>query len=187
VTIERGLVSVMDDAAAAEERAAVDDRLARFVAVHYDRLIRLANLVSRDGPDAADAVQLALEIAWRRRATLSAADSMKPWLDRIVVREAVRVARRRESRLVRLLRAAPDVAWVAPRRGSEPDHALWIAFQAAYRRLPPEQRAAVALHLHAGYSVAETAELVDAPPETVRSRLRLAKERLRRELPEEER
>jgi DNA-directed RNA polymerase specialized sigma24 family protein len=40
----------------------------------------------------------------------------------------------------------------------------------------------VALHLHAGYTVSETAELVGAPIETVRSRLRVAREHLRREL-----
>ena len=52
----------------------------------------------------------------------------------------------------------------------------------AFATLSPEQRAVVALHLYAGYSVLETAALVDAPIETVRSRLRLARERLRREL-----
>jgi DNA-directed RNA polymerase specialized sigma24 family protein len=38
------------------------------------------------------------------------------------------------------------------------------------------------LHLYAGYSVAETAEIVGAPVETARSRLRLARQRLRMEL-----
>ena len=52
------------------------------------------------------------------------------------------------------------------------------------RRLPAAQRTVLALHYDAGYSVAETAALVNAPVETVRSRLRLARERLRREHPE---
>jgi DNA-directed RNA polymerase specialized sigma24 family protein len=42
----------------------------------------------------------------------------------------------------------------------------------------------VALHLYAGHSVAETADIVGAPLETVRSRLRLARERLRHALEE---
>ncbi len=54
--------------------------------------------------------------------------------------------------------------------------------KAAFARLSSEQRAVVALHLYAGYSVAETAELVGAPLETARSRLRLARQRLRMEL-----
>jgi len=51
--------------------------------------------------------------------------------------------------------------------------------------LPADQRAVVALHLHLGYSIAETAEVVGAPPETVRSRLRLARQRLRHALGED--
>ena len=42
----------------------------------------------------------------------------------------------------------------------------------------------VALHLYAGYSVEETARVLQIPFDTVRSRLRAARERLRRELGE---
>jgi RNA polymerase sigma-70 factor (ECF subfamily) len=61
----------------------------------------------------------------------------------------------------------------------------WIALVQSFRRLPLEQRAAVALHLYAGYPVEETADLMGASVETTRSRLRLARQRLRRELGEE--
>ena len=60
-------------------------------------------------------------------------------------------------------------------------HAL-TELRLAYEMLPADQRAAIALHLHLGYSVAETADIVGAPVETVRSRLRLGRERLRRQL-----
>jgi DNA-directed RNA polymerase specialized sigma24 family protein len=49
----------------------------------------------------------------------------------------------------------------------------------AYESLPANQRVAVALHLHLGYSVGETAQLMGAPVETVRSRLKVGRERLR--------
>jgi RNA polymerase sigma-70 factor (ECF subfamily) len=58
------------------------------------------------------------------------------------------------------------------------------ALHDAFARLPPDQRAVVALHVHLGYSIAETAELVGAPVETVRTRVRRAKDRLRQELEE---
>ena len=54
----------------------------------------------------------------------------------------------------------------------------------AYEALPAEQRAVIALHLHYGYSVAETAGIVGAPVETVRSRLRVGRGRLRHALEE---
>jgi RNA polymerase sigma-70 factor (ECF subfamily) len=52
----------------------------------------------------------------------------------------------------------------------------------AFEGLPAEQRAVVALHLYEGYPVEETAQLMGAGIETTRSRLRLARQRLRREL-----
>ena len=67
--------------------AALDD----FVVEPYDRLVRLARLICRDGSDAADAVQVALEQAWRRRPSRRDGGSLRPWLDRIVVREAIRI------------------------------------------------------------------------------------------------
>jgi len=75
-----------------------DTALAEFVALHYDRLVRLARLVCRDGVDACDAVQVGLEQAWRRRSSLRDDARLRPWLDRIVVREAIRIGRSRQSR-----------------------------------------------------------------------------------------
>jgi len=59
-----------------------------------------------------------------------------------------------------------------------------IDLHIAYESLPAAQRAVVALHLYAGYSVLETAAIVGVPVETARSRLRLARERLRAQLGE---
>jgi RNA polymerase sigma-70 factor (ECF subfamily) len=182
-TIVRELAP-MGEAAVTSDAA--DARLADFVAAHYHRLVRLAFLVCRDGPDAADAVQAGLERAWKRRADLRDDASMRTWLDRIVVREAIRLSGRRRTLLGRILGSgsrdeeAPDPP--DPRAESA---LAWTDVREAYARLGPEQRAVVALHLWAGYSVAETADMVGAPLETVRSRLRLARERLRRDLGDE--
>jgi RNA polymerase sigma-70 factor (ECF subfamily) len=164
----------------ARERDASD--LASFVTEHYDRLLRLAWLVCRDGADAGDAVQAGLEIAWRRRGTLRDRSSLRSWLDRIVVREAGRIAKRRRGFLGRLFSPRPEVSWIEPMDERIPDRDDRMALRAALARLSPDHRAVVALHLHAGYTVSETAELVGAPIETVRSRLRVAREHLRREL-----
>jgi RNA polymerase sigma-70 factor (ECF subfamily) len=164
--------------------SAADVALADFVSEHYDRLLRLARLVCDDASDAADAVQLGFEQAWRRRATLRDVTRTRPWLDRIVVREAIRVSRKRRSWLGRLSRSAQDDSWIELGDPHGDQIPAWTALRTAFAELSPEQRAVVSLHLHAGYSVSETAELVGAPLETVRSRLRLAKQRLRRELKE---
>jgi RNA polymerase sigma-70 factor (ECF subfamily) len=157
--------------------------LAQFVAEHYQRLFRLAMLVCRDPSDASDAVQLGLERAWRQRGALRDDSSMRSWLDRIVVNESIRHTRRRSSWLNRLMPAAGP-RWIDPIDERTAQGDAWVSLREAYDRLSPEQRAVIALHLHAGYSITETAELVGAPIETVRSRLRLAKDRLRREMGE---
>jgi RNA polymerase sigma-70 factor, ECF subfamily len=158
--------------------------LEAFVDEHYDRLLRLAWLVCRDGSDAGDAVQLGLEQAWKSRAKLRDGASLQPWIDRIVVREAGRIAKRRRGLMARIFSPRPGVAWIEPADQRIGDRADRIALRAAFDRLSPDHRAVVALHLHAGYSVAETADIVGAPIETVRSRLRVAKEHLRHELGE---
>jgi RNA polymerase sigma-70 factor (ECF subfamily) len=161
-----------------------DAAIEAFVAEHYDRLLGLARLICRDPNDGGDAVQIGLELAWRRRATLRDEAGLRSWLDRIVMREAIRIAKRRQSRLTRLITPRPDVTWVdiPDRRETEPS--TFVALRTAFSRLSPEQRAAVALHLHLGYTVAETAQIVGAPEETIRSRLRLARQRLRSEFEE---
>jgi len=166
------------------ERGRADAAIAAFVTEHYDRLLGLARLICRDTADAADAVQIGLEQAWRGRSGLRDETRLRPWLDRIVTREAVRISKSRQSWFSRVFTPRPDVKWIEPadRTASEPP--TFVALRAAFRTLSPEQRAVVGLHIHLGYSVAETAAIVGTPDETVRSRLRLAKERLRSQLEE---
>ncbi len=167
--------------AAAPTATSLETQLVEFFSAHYPRLIRLAALVCYAGVPPEDAVQAAMEQAWRRRGSLRDAGSMRPWLDRITVREAIRLNRRPWWR-----REQPHTDHV--RLLQDPSTTLGtdrLALKAAFAVLPVEQRAAVVLHLHLGYSVEETARTMDASLETTRSRLRLARQRLRRELAEE--
>lgn len=151
------------------------DSLETFVSEHYGRLIRLAALVCRSVDEAEDAVQSGLERAWRKRDALRDPASLRSWLDRIVVREAIRVKRGRLNTVDGL---------VLDRYGAETADAT-AALRIAFEQLSADQRAAVVLHMYMGYPVATTAEMLGARTETVRSRLRLARERLRHLLAEE--
>jgi len=168
------------DASAAD--GLTDAALSSFVVEHYGRLLGLARLICGDPLDAADVVQVGLEQAWRNRAALQETSRLRAWLDRIVAREAVRFSVRRRSWRGRI--SGQGIAWLDPHDPAgdlAPDMA---ALRDAFARLPPDQRAVIALHVHLGYSIAETAELVGAPVETVRTRVRRAKDRLRQELEE---
>jgi RNA polymerase sigma-70 factor (ECF subfamily) len=178
-----------DPGVASAVRAATADlerELVRLVVSNHGRLIRLAGLICDRSSDAEDAVQTAFEQAWRRRTTLRNPDRISAWLDRIVVREAIRLSGRRHGLLARL-QSEPrsldltDQSIDQP-QARDPEPAIRVALRVAYAQLPPPQRAVIALHLYAGYSIVETADAVGAPVETVRSRLRLARERLRAQL-----
>ncbi len=159
----------------------LEGQLADFFGLHYDRLVRLAALVCHADVSVEDAVQAAMEQAWRRRHTLRDPNLLRPWLDRIVVRESVRLNRRPWwGRFTQGSDAQEGAAQVPDRRARVDP--TWIALSVVFRTLPAEQRAVVALHLYEGYPVDETAEMMGASIETTRSRLRLARQRLRREL-----
>jgi RNA polymerase sigma-70 factor (ECF subfamily) len=172
--------------AAIEEGASdLEGQLTDFFGLHYDRLVRLAALVCHADASVEDAVQAAMEQAWRRRHTLRDPNLVRAWLDQIVVRESIRLNRRPWwSRFTQRIDADPAPELPDRRPGVDP---AWIALSVAFRTLPAEQRAVVALHLYEGYPVDETAELMGVSVETTRSRLRLARKRLRRELGEDER
>lgn len=166
----------------------LDRDLVEFVRQHQPRLIRLAALVCHNVADAEDAVQAGLEQAWRRRRTLRDPQKLPAWLDRIIVREAIRLDRREAPLLSRLFGGPREIVMssvdLTDRVGSSVTGR--DAIRIAYDALPAAQRAVVALHLYAGYSMPETAAIVGSSLETVRSRLRLARARLRRQLGEDE-
>ena len=176
---EREALARADEIGATQTRielASVD----AFVRAHYPRLIRLAGLITRDGDQAQDAVQAALERAWRKRSDLRDPTRLRSWLDRIVAREAIRQTR--GSGLSAHMRRAPE-DWIQ-HPSTVPEPADMVVLRDALGRLSPNHRAVIALHLHAGYSVEETARTLGVPFDTVRSRLRAARERLRQALAE---
>ena len=163
--------------------ASVEDELAAFFDAHYERMVRLAGLVCRRGDLAEDAVQAAMEQAWRRRSSLRDPGRMRWWLDRIVVRETIRMNRRPWWSRLTAVHTDEQAALLPDPAGETTPQRMALA--AAFAMLTPEQRAACVLHLHLGYGVAETAELMGAGLETTRSRLRLARRRLRADLSED--
>jgi RNA polymerase sigma-70 factor (ECF subfamily) len=176
-------VSRTDERTDALQREALRERtLETFFEAHYRRLVGLAGLVCGDISSAEDIVQTALERAWRSRGSLEDDVRLRSWLDRIVVREAARERRARRMWLSRVIRPVvgdmgADYAQIEdPAADSLVDR---TALRSAFEGLTVAQRAVVVLHLHAGYTVEETAAALGVPRETVRSRLRVAREHLR--------
>jgi len=147
------------------------------------QLLRFAQLVLRDRPRAEDAVQEALVRAWQGLPDLRDPESWDAWLHRLIVRACADQGRRR-------LRHAPEVrmAWTDPVAG---DHARSFAdhdqLDRAFKRLKPDQRAAVVLRYYLGLTVPEVADALGLPVGTAKSRIHYAIEALRAALEADER
>jgi RNA polymerase sigma factor (sigma-70 family) len=161
----------------------IDQREARFIRYVESRLhdhYRLASVILGDETDAQDAVQDAMEQAWRGWGALRDPDRFDAWVARMVINECRDRLRRRRRRpvtdisdLMAATLAAPD----ALRDSVERD-----AIGRAFNVLNPDQRIAVALRFYADLTVDQIADRVGAPAGTIKSRLHHALELLQAEL-----
>jgi RNA polymerase sigma-70 factor (ECF subfamily) len=146
---------------------------------HRDRLWAVALRTTGDPEEAADALQDAVLAAFRRAESYRGDAAVTTWLHRIVVNACLDRLRRRRVRLAEPLDEVPDgvdpsalpadVAVDAERR---------TLVRAALDTLPAEQRAALVLVDMEGYSVDETARILDCAPGTVKSRCSRGRARL---------
>jgi RNA polymerase sigma-70 factor (ECF subfamily) len=133
--------------------------------------------------DADDLVQQALVEVLRVVGTYRGEASLEYWADRVVVRTALRRIRQRRWR-EGIVRLDPDETGCAD-AGQQRAHARQELRQRLARhleRLSVDRRTAVVLHWVRGYTIPEIADLTDAKLNTVRGRLRDARQQLRRQL-----
>src|SRR5262245_30251934 len=148
-------------------------RLAESAALAF----RVAYGVLRNRQDAEDVAQEAFAKAYRSFHQLRDRDRFRAWLVRMTWRLALDHQRGRRRRLVRETAAeqlpAPNAADTAQEH--ERADRLWAAIDA----LPEKLRVAIVLANMQGHDVAEVARLLDIPEGTVKSRLFLARQRLK--------
>ena len=156
---------------------------------HRDRLWAVALRTCGDPEEAADALQEGMVAAFRRAGSYRGDAAVTTWLHRVVVNASLDRLRRRK---VRAAQPLPDDLDDGEDRGSPAtvagdDHdpevrseraELQRAVLAALRTLPAEQRAALVLVDMEGYSVEETAALLEVAPGTVKSRCSRGRARL---------
>ena len=144
-------------------------------------LPRLRNLVRylvRGDQHVDDIAQEALIAILRGLPTYRGEGSLGSWADRIVARTAIGWVRR--QRKIREREQESFDPQLMQTRSEAPDaYALRRQAVARLDILPYEQRHALVLHHVVGLSVPEVAAQLGAPLETVRSRLRIAQNKLR--------
>jgi RNA polymerase sigma-70 factor, ECF subfamily len=146
------------------------------------RMYGTAFLIVRDREAAADAVQEALIETWRNLPGLRDAQAFEGWTRKILVRCCYRaIASRRRRIEVRV--SEIDAAADSP----EARIGAMDQLDRAFRRLSADQRAVLVLHHRLGLPLNETADALNVPLGTVKSRLNRATAALRAALSAEER
>lgn len=159
-----------------EQRGSGVDEVKWLIAREIPRLRRYAAALA-DSPEAADdLVQDCLERAIRKRGQWKREGNIRSWLYRILytvfLNQSGRRRRRREEMPIDELATPP----VEPARQEQ--QVICSDIAEAMRRLPAEQRAAIALTALEGLSYEEAARVLRVPIGTLRSRVFRGRERL---------
>lgn len=167
------------------ERARHGDKTAfeELVRRHQAVAFRAAYLITGDAHEAEDAVQEGLVKAWRALSSFRPEAPLRPWLLRIVANQARNRRRAQSYRLQLRLRAGAEPTLNgSPSEPSDEAVERRDRLLAAINALPDRQRLVFAYRYVVGLSEEETAEALQLPLGTVKSRTSRALDKLRDEL-----
>lgn len=149
--------------------------LGQLLELHGAEIQAVAYLILRNEHDAEETLADTLMVAWRKSGSLRDENRLRPWLLTTATRLALRRRRRFRPRVVSL-DLAPDLP------DSDPSPIDRLALQEAINDLPPKMRAVLALHDVADLSLADVARALGRSENTIKTQLREARTRIRREL-----
>jgi RNA polymerase sigma-70 factor (sigma-E family) len=154
-------------------RKAEEGEFHAFVAARMDRWRRTAYLMCLDWHTADDVVSITVAKLFRNWRKVAAADNRDAYAQRVLSRswldEQGRASRREQPQA-----ELPDVAWSVPEQITDRQ-----ALARLLTSLGPRQRAVVVLRFYLGYSVQETAEMLNVSEGTVKSQSARGLETLR--------
>jgi len=173
-TAQQDLTGILASAAAGDEIA-----FARIVDAHDNEMYRVCAAVSRDQSIAADGVQAAWAIAWRKLKTVRDPARLRPWLVAIAVNETKTLLKKRQKR------SQVEIHADASGRPGGIDPSTGIAsidLRDTLQRLDPDDRALLAMRYVAGFNATELSAALGISPSGTRTRLERLVARLRQEL-----
>jgi len=156
-----------------------DEAFTWFFRTEYPGVVRTLTVMLQDREQARDVAQEAFIQLMRHWETVSRYERPGAWVRRVAIRLAMRGRRRDVLRRARERLAGPpqELAGTAAVPAA-------MDLLTAVRRLPPAQRAAVALFYYEDQPVSEVAAILGCTPSTARGHLHSARERLGRLLGE---
>ena len=162
-----------DAALIAAARSGSDAAFAALVNRHQQAVRSFLMRVCGNAADADDLAQETFLAAWTALSSLRRTEQLKSWLFGIAWRKAQGAARS-AARTRRREREWSDLRPASAGPAGEARAAL----EAALSLLSPDQRAAIALCLGAGFSHAEAAGVLDMPAGTIKSHIARGRARL---------
>jgi len=143
------------------------------VVAMQDTLYRISCTILPQLCDREDAVQSAIEKALRKRMLLRKDDALEAWLTRILINECKTMLKKRKRMLS--FAQVPDIQLQLP-----PDaDREWAE---VLLHLPEKYRLPLVLYVLEGYSLAEVAQIIHLPVNTVKTRISRARKQMRQEV-----
>ncbi len=136
---------------------------------YKNNLFRAAHCILRNDADAEDAVCEAIAKAYAKRKTLRQEDAFRAWMLRIVINESYTIVRRRKE----------FVGLEYAEERASPGESEEMGLMYYVRQLGEEMRLPVLLFYYEDIRIRDIAVMLRLPENTVKSRLRRAKEKLR--------
>ena len=148
------------------------EQLGKLIIASEDTLYHVAKTLLYNDADCADAIQEAIVKAFTNLHTLRKEAYAKTWLVRIVINECYAILRRQKN--IVSIEDYQDIEAVWSEDYSD--------LYEAVTQLPEETRICVTLYYLEGYSIKETAKMLDMTESAVKNRLFRARENLRSKL-----
>lgn len=148
------------------------EQLGKLIIASEDTLYHVAKTLLHSDADCADAIQEAIVKAFTNLHTLRKNSYAKTWLVRIVINECYAIMRKQKN-----------IVSLEEYQNKEPEWKEdYSDLYEAIRQLPEETRICVTLYYLEGYSVKETAKILEVTESAVKNRLARARAKLRDEL-----
>lgn len=148
------------------------EQLGKLIIASEDTLYHVAKTLLHSDADCADAIQEAIVKAFTNLHTLRKDSYAKTWLVRIVINECYAIMRKQKN--------------IVSLEEYQNQEAVWredySELYEAIRKLPEDTKICVTLYYLEGYSVKETAKILEVTESAVKNRLARARARLRDEL-----
>ncbi len=144
------------------------DAFSELIQMYSADMYKVAYAILLNNEDSADAIQDAIFACWQTIDSLKNVRYFKTWMTRILINKCYDILSLRKREVV-----SED------REESSVENSYNVEFEEALQSIDEKYRAVIVLYYSEGYGIREIASLLDLPANTVSTRLRRGREKLK--------